>query len=99
MLEQVARRGSTCPIPGNCSQQMLVLPIIRFSADGESVVSMGNLFLCLTTLTIMKFFLVSNPIPSGCDFNSSVVFSSVTMEKSLFPTVFVAFNTLAECYH
>ena len=32
----------------------------KVSRDGASVITLGNLFQCLTTLTVKDFFLISN---------------------------------------
>ena len=33
---------------------------LKVSSDGASITSLGNLFQCLTTLTVKDFFLISN---------------------------------------
>jgi len=36
---------------------------LNTSRDGDSIASLGSLFQCLTTLSVKKFVLISNPLP------------------------------------
>jgi len=50
--------------------------------DDDSTVSLGNLFQCLKTLSVKKFFLLSNPNLSWCNLRPfPLVLSLATCEK------------------
>ena len=64
----------------------LFILALKVSRDGESTKSLGNLFQCLTTLTVKDFFLIRNlnlfslslkPFP--------LVLSPQTLQKRLIP--------------
>ena len=61
--------------------------ILKVSRDGASTTSLGNLFQCLTALTVKDFFLISNlNLPSLSLKAFPLVLSPQTLLKSLSPS-------------
>ncbi|KAK4832220.1 hypothetical protein QYF61_021067, partial [Mycteria americana] len=73
--------------PLNMSLSTTSTRLLNTSRDGNSTTSLGSLFQCLTTLSVNKFFLISNLNPPWCNLRPfPLVLSLVTWEKRPTPT-------------
>ena len=81
-------------LPNSNSPQLNHIPehhiqtVFKHIRDGDSTTSLGSLFQCLTTLSVKKFFLISNLNLPWCNLRPfPLVLSPVTSEKRPTPPV------------
>lgn len=72
--------------------------LLKTSMDGDYTISLGNLFQCLTTLTVGKFFLISNLHFSCCKLKllTCCLWPPRTVNFLFFLSSFMKYNTVVQ---